>query len=533
MQGTWIVLLPPLLVIVSVLLTRKMILSFLIGIIASALIVTDGSLYQALTLTANKLWVSTGLDVLTKPQNFFSSMNLLIFLFLIMLGILIALLSQTGAAQAYVSVVQKYVKNRTAAQVASLILSLFFFIDDYFSALTVGSVMRPLAQLYNVHPVKLAFLTTAMATPITIISPISSWVGEIVLQLKQIGIGPEGPQTIIAADPYFVFVSAIPYSIYALLLIVSTWYIVLRGISYGPMRKYDQAITSDNRQEIIQTNASLADFLLPLGILITGVFVMLLYTGDYFLFGGKNSFADAIKNASPQQALFAGGLISLVCSVIYFYAKKRISSQSLGDCFKKGFNLMFPSIVMLVCAWALGNILKNDLKTGSYIAALVSSFINLKLFPLVCFLCAGFIAWMIGSAWATIALMFPIIIDMIQKLMHLEHNTPLELVPLIIPIVGATLSGCVTGTQLSIISDNPIMSAASTGADHLEHVKTMAWYVIPVAVATACAFTFLGITSPIIGFSKSLLLALCLGLTLAIAFLELGQYFFGKPKGIS
>ena len=530
MLGSWVVIVPPLLVIICVLLTQRMLLAFLVGLLSAALLVTQGNVIEALILSAQKLWTSTGLGQVTSLQGFFSSLNLLIFIFLITLGVLIALLSKTGAARAYVDVVRKKVTTKKSAEAASLILSLLFFIDDYFSALTVGSVMRPLATAYCVHPVKLAFLVTAMATPVTILSPISSWVGEIVLQLKQVGIGPQSPTTVILADPYIVFIKAIPFILYAILLIISTWYIVLRGICYGPMRVYDtnQSTQTPTVKTIEDSQSSLFDFLLPLIVLVGGVFCMLLYTGNFHLFGGTNSFVEAIKNGSVQQSLFTGGMISLITSILYFLLKGMITWPSLLSCFHTGFNLMFPSILMLICAWSLGNILKNDLQTGSYVASVVSSFINLQFFPLICFLFAALIAFMIGSAWATIGLMFPIIIDMLQKLLHLQSNTPVALVPLIIPILGATLSGCIIGTQLSVISDNPIMSAASTGADHLEHVKTMAWYIIPVGFATALGYILIGLLGHHFGIGKSLLLSLAVGLATSLILLELGQYFFGK-----
>lgn len=532
MLGTWIVILPPLLVIASVLLTRRMILSFLVGIISSALIVKQANIFQALSLTSQKLWQTTGLSQLTSIEGFLSNWNLMVFLFLILVGILIEMLSKTGAAQAYVTIARRHVRTKKQAESASLILSLFFFIDDYFSALTVGSVMRPLARQYGVHPVKLAFLTTVMATPLAILSPISSWVGEIVLQLKAIGIGPISSTTIVAADPYLVFVNTIAYGFYPIFLIISAWYIVLRSISYGPMCKYDsepathEAATSDHQAS--PTNSSLFDFLFPLGLLIATVFTMLLATGGYFT--SSVSLFESIKHASVHQALFTGGLVSVTASSLYFLARKRLTKPSLSGCILEGFHSMFPSIIMLVCAWSLGNILKNDLQTGAYVATVLAGIISLKLFPLVCFIFGALIAWLIGSAWATIGLMFPIMIDMFQKLQHLPLNTPLEDATLIIPIIAATLSGCVLGTQLSLISDNPIMSAAATGANHLEHVKTMAWYIIPVGIATALSFTLLGILLPVLTGSASLILSLVFGLALSIIFLEIGQRLFGMAK---
>ncbi len=527
----WIVIVPPLLVISCVLATRRMILSFLVGIISSALIVTHGHIINALKLSIGHLWKSTGLQNLTSVEGFLSSWNLLIFIFLICLGILIILLSESGAAEAYVRLVSRKIKTRKEAESASLLLSLFFFIDDYFSALTVGSVMRPLAQLHNIHPVKLAFLTTAMATPISIISPISSWVGEIILQLKQVGIAPEGPNTVIIGDPYTVFVSAIPYLIYPLLVIAGTWYIVLRNISYGPMQKYD-AMRSPTHHSVAQVgkNASLIDFLIPLLTLVGVVCGTMLYTGGYYLLGGTEGLISAIKNAAVHKALFAGGVASLLVSMLYFGIKGTISGPKLIQSVRVGFNLMFPSIIMLICAWSLGAILKNDLKTGSYIATSMASLISIEWFPVISFLSAACIAWMIGSAWATIGLMFPIMIDMLQSLLHLAPHTPVESVELILPLVGATLSGAVMGVHLSVIADNSMMSAASTGANHLEHVKTMAWYIIPIGFCAAIGFMCVGLLSAHVGLRASLAIGLSSSLLLTCLALELCQYLFHKKS---
>ncbi len=531
----WIVLVPPLLVIISVLTTRRMIFSFLLGIITSALIVKGGNILQAAQLTFKHLWTSTGLGKATSIEGFLSSWSLLIFIFLICLGILIVFLSESGAANAYVQLVRKKVHSKKEAESASLILSLFFFIDDYFSALTVGSVMKPLALLHNVHPVKLAFLTTAMATPLTLLSPISSWVGEIVLQLKNVGIGPESPTTVIATDPYSVLVSAIPYLLYPILLVLGTWYIVLRGISYGPMQKYDNYIspTHETAADVgpkLQQTASLIDFILPLVVLVGTVFGMLLYTGNYHLMGGTNSLFMALKTATVHIALFTGGITSLVFSIVYFYTKGTVPAHKIAPSMRTGFMLMFPSIIMLVCAWSLGAILKNDLETGSYIATMVASIINVEYFPLICFIFGALIAWMIGSAWATIGLMFPIVIDMLQELLNLGTNVPLHSVELIIPLIGATLSGAVLGVHLSVLSDNPIMSAASTGANHLEHVKTMAWYVIPIGLVSALGFTFIGLMIDNLGHGMSLGIGIIGCTVLTVVVLELCQYLFSKPQ---
>lgn len=529
MYNNWLVILPPLVVVGSVLLTRRMILSFILGIITSVLIATDLSLTNSASLMAKRLWENTGLSNLTSISGLASSWSLCIFIFLISLGIIITLLQHTGAANAYTRVAQRTVKNRQSTEVASLILSFLFFIDDYFSALTVGSVMRPLANLYKLHPVKLAFLVTAMATPITILSPISSWVGEIVLQLKQSGVD-SASGSIINADPYSIFLRTIPFLIYPILLIISTWYIVLRNISYGPMTKYDnyQGTYESKVQASTSADASIFDFLFPILMLIASVFIGLLYTGNFYLFGGDNGFFQALRQSAVHQAFLFSGIFSVVSSCIFFVLRKRLNFQSLAASLKEGVMLMLPSILMLICAWTLGSILKQDLQTGNYIASIFSILINDAFFPLICFIFSALICWMIGSAWATIGLMFPIIIPMLQAILGLKANIALETIPLLLPVIGASISGAILGTHISLIADNPIMAATSTGANHLEHVKTMAWYIFPVVIAASIAYAIIGLFLNKLGLLNSTITAIICSIVVSILLLELAQRMFGK-----
>lgn len=529
MNSSLLVITPPLLVIACVLATRRMILSFMIGILLAALIATGANLQQSINLIIQRFLESAGISQLTSWQGLVNNWNLSIFIFLCSLGALITILQSTGAATAFGTFVKKFVHTRKSAEVASLILSPFFFIDDYFSALTVGSIMRPIAAIHGLSPVKLAFLVTAMASPITILAPISSWVGEIILQLKQAGIATDQTNAIVAADPFYVFIYTIPCIFYAILLIFSTWYIVLRGISFGPMALAEQK--KPVKQEIFaKTNSTLKDFLAPLITLISSIFIMLLVTGDYSLFGGANDVINALKNGVVHQALLVGGLVTLISSSLYFLLKKQLTSHALFKNLYDGAWLMLPSIFMLIHAWTLGSILKQDLHTGDYIAHLFGLVVTVPAFPALCFIIAALISALIGSAWATIGLMFPIIIPMLQALLTLPTATTLSAAPLLLPIIGASLSGCVMGTHLSFIADNPIMSAASTGAHHLEHIKTMAWYVIPVGIATTIAYLVVGYYFALHGLHVSVALAIISGLIASISLLEFGQFFFGKKK---
>ncbi len=525
----WIVLLPPLLVVLTAIFTRRMVLAFMTGIISSALIAYNGDIYTGFHVVISRLWTNTGLAQASSWHGLCTSWNLLIFTFLISLGTLIALLQRTGATSAYVRFVQHVVKGPRSVEITSLLLSLLFFIDDYFSALTVGSVMRHVARLYKVPAVKIAFLTTAMASPLAMLSPLSSWIGEILLQLRNIGINTS-LDALIAADPYTVFLHTIPTMIYPILLIGSAWYIVLRRISYGPMATYEAAshAQQDTNFSLPPASASFFDFFIPLGSLLGGILGQLLFSGNFFLFGGNSSFIEAIKTGSVPQALCLGGFVALFVSSILFFTKKRLTGIMLWSCIIEGCQLMLPSILMLLCAWTLGSFLKQDLKTGNYIATMFASIITATSLPALCFLCASITAWLIGSAWATMGLMLPIVMEMLQNLLHLPVHSSLESVSLLIPVLGATLSGSVMGTHVSLISDNPIMSAASSGADHVAHIKTMMWYILPIAASTTIAYTIVGILLQTYSLGTSLMCAITCGMLITICFFEAAQKIFGK-----
>lgn len=156
--------------------------------------------------------------------------------------------------------------------------------------------------------------------------------------------------------------------------------------------------------------------------------------------------------------------------------------------------------------------------------------VNVIYFPVICFISTTLIAAMIGSAWATINLMLPIVIPMFVTLIHLPIYAATHDISLLLPVIGATLSGCVMGAQLSLISDNPIMAAASTGAHHLSLVKSMSWYVIPVGIATALGYTAMGLLIKSQGITNTVLISLLVALVAMIALLEFGQKLFGKYK---
>ena len=204
MSDTWLVLLPPLIVLGFALLSRNIITSLILGVLSAAFIATDFSPIATITKSAFQTW-----ETLSYID------NVTLYIFLICMGILVSLLNSSGAAQAFGNVITRRLSNARSAESASMLLSLCLFIDDYLNSLTVGYVMHPLTDRFRIPRAKLAYLIDAMTAPLCILVPISSWMAWIVRQFEVSGISLDQVENpIILADPFYVYLNTLPYVFY-------------------------------------------------------------------------------------------------------------------------------------------------------------------------------------------------------------------------------------------------------------------------------------------------------------------------------
>ena len=493
MQNSWFVVIPPILVLLLSITTHRIILSLFAGLASATLIFHDFSIIPAIKTTFFRLWEIIQLDHFLSWDAFWKSSNLFIYLFLLFLGIVIVLIKESGGTLAYSQFVYPRLKNRKAAETSSLILSLILFMDEYLNILTVGSIMHPLTDRFKIPRAKLAFLVNAMAASLCIIVPISSWGAFILLQLDNSGISPTaGPGALILATPLNIFVHAIPFAFYSLIIIASLFFIVRNKISFGPMRTQEQIAQETGNlyggktpkmtpHKISQGKAnlhkaSLLDFLFPLVLLVSSVLISLVAT-----------------NFVAERALFIGGTITLTASIIFYLMRKSVNFKQLLNIFIQGFELMAPSLIVITLAWTFGSILTNDLMTGQFLASKLTGMISIPLFPLLFFVVTTVTTLAIGSAWGSMAILFPIAIPMLVTLHQVSPPILLSAIPSVLPTIAAILTGAVAGIHFSPISDVVIMAATSTGAHHIDHVKTQQVYILPVFFASCVSFLLSGL----------------------------------------
>lgn len=486
-MDSFLVLLPPLLVLFLSLKTKKIVPSLLIGIVTSALIVTELSPKESILLIINHAcWLLTATSTL-----YFVSL-------LLTLGTIIVFITKTGGAQALGNIIVKKANSAKKAQLSTLLLSTSLFIDDYLNTLTVGPVMKNLTDRFAIPRVKLAYFVGTMAGSLIILAPISSWLGVLVGQFESSGIHL-GSKALVSQDPFFAYLATIPFIFYPLITIASNFFITFKNISYGPMKKYeeielekikDHKILNENKNQI--TSTSLIDFTIPVFTLITLTLLGLPYTGGYKLFGGNYNLIESLQHSNSSLVLLVSSIIALILSLVSSLLRHKIKIKDIQFFAKEGVELMIPSATTILLAWLFGEFLNNDLKTGSYLANLVLTKVHVVLIPAMVFLTSLVIALAIGSTWATMALMVPIVIPMIISFKNITLLPTTIDLPLLYACIGAIFSGATAGNHLSPISDSTIMASTSTDIHISDYIHVRSLYILPSIIGSIIAYLTCG-----------------------------------------
>ena len=492
--GTWWALVPPVIAIGLALITKEVYSSLFIGIVAGSLLAANFSVTATLDTAVN-----TGLiEAVSGTAG--------IFIFLVELGVIVALINKAGGSAAFGNWAKTHIKSRVGAMLATFLLGVLIFIDDYFNCLTVGSVMRPVTDKHKVSRAKLSYIIDATAAPICMIAPISSWAAAVA-QYAEDGEGLK------------LFIMAIPYNFYSLLTLVFVVALALMKFDYGKMRTHeynaivnDDLYTEGDKAEIAEvepsTRGRVWDLVLPIIFLIIVSVIALIYVGGFFgvdVWGGTDcagDFIGAFGNTDATIGLPWGGLFSLIFIVIYMIIRKVVNFKEAMDCVPQGFIAMVPAILILTFATGLKNIttvLGAKYFVGELMSGAAAGLANFL--PAVIFLVACVLAFATGTSWGTFGILIPIV----------NAIFPAGSEILIIGM-SACLAGAVCGDHCSPISDTTIMSSAGGQCNHLNHVSTQLPYAISVAAISFVMYIIAGLV-------QNAIICLAIGIVVTIAFL--------------
>ncbi len=497
-RGSLWALLPPVIAIGLALITKEVYSSLFAGILSGALLYSDFSF----TGTVDAITTDGLISAVSGSAG--------IFIFLVELGVIVALINKAGGSAAFGNWAKKNIKSRTGAMLATFVLGVLIFVDDYFNCLTVGSVMLPVTDSKKISRAKLSYLIDATAAPICMIAPISSWAAAVS------SYAPEGTSGIM------MFIKAIPYNFYSILTLVFVVAICLMKFDYGPMKLHEKnavekgdLFTSGDRVDddgdTVVGNGIVLDLILPVVILIVTCVGALIYNGYQ---AGATSLIGAFENTDATVGLPWGGLIALVLIVIYLICRRIINFKESMECVPKGFIAMVPAILILTFATALKE-MTSILGAKYYIGNLMSSTAGAlgAFLPAIIFLVACVLAFATGTSWGTFGILIPIVLAIFPA-----GSGTLSIIGM-----SACLAGAVCGDHCSPISDTTIMSSAGGRCNHLNHVSTQMPYAITVAAISFVMFV-------ISGFVKNAWICLPLGIVLTVATLFVIKLFTNKKN---
>jgi Na+/H+ antiporter NhaC len=519
-------ILPPLLAVLMALIFRQVVIALFAGIWLGAFFVADYNIFRSFFYVVDHY----AIDSLAGDSG---SEHVSIAIFTMLLGGMVGVFSRIGGTRGVVNEISRLATSPRRGQLATWLMGIAVFFDDYTNTLIVGNTMRPITDKLRISREKLSYIVDSTAAPVACVAVITSWIGFEISLVKDAfdGMGLD-------RNPFTTFLSSIPYSFYPILTLVFGLLVAGTTRDFGPMvsaerrarntgkvlddkavplSNIDQEITSDPSQSARWYNAAI-----PIGVVVLGTFVGLIWTGrSSLLESGVTDYSvlDTVRESDSFVALLWSSLSGCIAAILLGLVQRLASITEIMNAWIAGVKSMVAAIVILVLAWSIGSVC-NDLQTAQYLVAKVSGIITPGLLPTIIFLIAAAISFATGTSWGTMTILTPIAIPLVVRIAEINAVSPGVQEAVLLSSISAVLAGSVFGDHCSPISDTTIMSSMASGADHVDHVRTQLPYAVTVG-AIAVVFGYLPA-----GFNFSPLLSLLVSVAAIVGII----WLFGKPE---
>ncbi|WP_342505919.1 Na+/H+ antiporter NhaC family protein [Sporosarcina sp. FSL K6-2383] len=493
MIGTWVSILPPLIAIVMVLATKRVLLSLGSGIVAAAILAASFSPGESVK------YIWNGMIVSFWDGGALNTYNIYIMLFILLLGVITAFVSLSGGSRAFAGWAERRIKTARGAKMLTTLLGIAIFVDDYFNALAVGQIARPITDQHKISRAKLAYFIDSTSAPICSISPISSWGAFLIGQMALIFAG----STAISYSPLSAFIMMAPMNFYVVATLAMVFFFAWTDIDLFTMKKHEKLAKEDGQlfdpnKEIpgqlkedfpVHAYGRVRDLVAPIVSLVVVTFTMMFWTG--YVIGGSPSIWSIFENTNVPLSLLAGGVVgALVAAILYGVQMKHnetATMQLMGRAFVSGVQSMMPAVLILIFAWALTDLIAI-LDTGTYLSEVVmKANMSVAFLPAIIFILAGLMAFATGTSWGSFGILMPI-----------AGTIMIDAAPeLLLPALAAVLAGSVFGDHCSPISDTTILSSTGAGSNLMDHVTTQLPYALISAIVAAIGYFVLGVTGSV------------------------------------
>ncbi|WP_153721199.1 Na+/H+ antiporter NhaC family protein [Sporosarcina cascadiensis] len=492
MIGTWVSILPPVIAIVMVLITRRVLLSLGAGIVTAALLIASFSPVE----TLKNVWTAMTISFWDGGLNTY---NIFIMLFLLLLGVITAFVSLSGGSAAFARWAVTRIRTKRGAKLLTMILGIAIFVDDYFNALAVGQIARPITDQHKISRAKLAYFIDSTSAPICVVSPISSWGAFLIGQLALI----LGTTAAVSYSPLTAFIMMAPMNFYVIATLSMVLFFAWTNYDFFEMKKHedrasnegllydpDKEIPGQLKEEFPEhTHGKVRDLVAPIVTLIVVTLGMMIYTG--YKEAGIFDIWAIFENTDVPKSLVVGGITATVLAMVLYMVQMKVNNTAsyswMGRAFISGLKAMMPAILILIFAWGLTELIAT-LDTGLFLSTMVEQLnIPVAFLPVLIFILAGLMAFSTGTSWGSFGILLPIAGTIMV-------NAAPEL---LLPALAAVLAGAVFGDHCSPISDTTILSSTGAGCNHMDHVATQLPYALVAAGVSALGYFVLGLTGSV------------------------------------
>ncbi len=515
----WVSILPPLIAIGVALITKNVIPALFLGLWFGAFAV-HGFSFAGVgwgLLNAFQVYV---LEAITNPD------HAAIILFTFMIGGMVGIVSRNGGMQGVVNKIVPFARTPERAQVATGVLGLVIFFDDYANVLVVGNTMRQVTDKLRVSREKLAYIVDSTAAPVACVAFVTTWIG---FEVGQIATGMQQMDGYNEAA-YTVFLKSIPYSFYPILAMFFVFLVSLSGRDFGPM--YHAEIRARTTGQVLSPTAHVDESaggarelvpkegqpqralnaMIPISVLISGVLAGLYVTGE------GNGLREIIGSADSYKALMWASLLGAFTAAALSIGQRILTIAETVDAWYAGLKAMMIAMIILVLAWSLSAV-TEVLNTAGYLVSVLGDALHPGFVPALVFILSAATAFATGSSWGTMGILMPLVLPLCWAVMQASNMATPENYGIIYSTVACVLAGSVWGDHCSPISDTTILSSMASGSDHIDHVRTQ----LPYALLVGSVGVLIGTIPTGFGLPWWLALPVSAGILLGI------HRFFSKP----
>lgn len=527
----WFSILPPLLAILVAFATRRVIPSLFLGIWLGAFLaygLGPSALWWGL-LQAFEIYVLKALA---------DDGHASILLFSLMIGGMVGIISKNGGTYGIVNILIRFASTPKRGQIATSLLGIVIFFDDYANTLVVGNTMRPVTDKLRISREKLAYIVDSTAAPVASLALVTTWIG------YEVGLIGTAASRIPGLDEsaYGIFLNSIAYSFYPIFALFFLFVVATSNKEFGPMYKAElRARTTgqvlDDRAVVDPEQADSHELapkegkphramnaILPVLALVAGVLGGLYYTGVQAV-GAEAPLREIIGSADSYRALLWASLLSVLTAGVLSVAQRILTLDEAVDAWYNGMKSMLLAMIILVLAWALSSV-TDTLQTATFLTSVLSDNLAPGVVPALVFVLAAATAFATGTSWGTMGILMPLVVPLAWGVMAVGGD-PAVMMPILYSTVSAVLAGAVWGDHCSPISDTTILSSMASGCDHVAHVKTQ----LPYAFLVGMVALLLG-TLPV-GFGLPWWVAMLVGpILLTLIFHAIGKKVPGYNSSI-